>query len=193
MQVRGVQARGRDDGHGGIAEGLAEGGDDVLTGDVLRLQHDDDLPGRASQRRLQRITGTEGSSGSDDFVRGSIRARVRPHHQQHLGAGWRRIGESAQGSLRCRRVRAGDDHDRGGAGGRLVQVGGHRVDPAIERARTLGDVSRAYQLELVVRTEVDDLPAGGLDAGLELVGGAVVPCGTSVGALIRERDDVRGC
>jgi len=187
-----MQSRGRHDRHEGIAEGLADGRDDVLAGDVLRLQHDDELPARASQRRLQRITGTECRSRSDDLICWSIRARVRPHHQQHLGPGRRRVGEGAQGPLRCGRVRAGDDHDRSGAGRRLVQPGGHRLDPAIERAHTLGDVCRACPLQLVEGTEVDDLPAGGLDAGLELIGGAVVPRGTSIGALIRERDDVLG-
>ena len=192
MQVRRVQARGRHHRDEVIAEGLTDGRDDVCAGDVLRLQHDDDLPARASQRRLQGITGTERRSRSDDLICGAIHVHVRPRHQQHLGAGRRRGGEGAQGPLWCGRVRAGDDHDRSDAGRRLVQSGGHRIDPAIERAHSVGDVCRMCRPQFVEGTEVDDLPAGGLDAGLELIGRAVVPRGTSIGALIRERDDVLG-
>jgi len=192
MQVPRVETRGSHDRHGRISEGTSERRHDVRHRDQLGLEHDHERAGGSPQRRLQGVTGAERDGSADDLVRWALDARVRTGHDQDLRAGRGRGRKCAQGLVGFDAVTADDDHDRYLGRGGLAEARGHRLHGAVEPALALGDVSRSRGLQVVHGAEVDDAPAGGLDASLELVGGAVVPPGAGAGALVGERDDVLG-
>ena len=191
MQIGGVQPLGRSHGHARIGQGRQQRADDVPAGHTLRIQHHHDLARGPAQASLQRVAGTEGDRRAHDLVGRPLHGGLRPGHHDHLAA-------LRQGAAQCRegRIRTGaiarEDDDRGDHRSCLLQPRRHRLDRAVARL-AVGDLVRGPGwLQVVASAEVDDLPAGGLDASLELVGGAVVALDSRSGALVGERDDVVG-
>ena len=127
----------------------------------------------------------------DERIRGAVDPGLRPGHHDDLGG-------MAEGVPQCSQDGVGavagpsEDDDRGGHRGRFRQPRGYRPDRAIACLAVGDDVGRASRLEVVARAEVDDPPARGLDASLQLVGGAVVALDARGSALVGERDDVVG-
>lgn len=191
MQVGGVQALGTDDGHGRIGQRLQAGRDDVARRRPLRLDHDHDLTLRAPQARLQRIASAERDGRADDLVCWAVDRDVGPGDDDHLRPLRHGGRERSQ-----RRVGAGplgrQDDDRSRSGGRFLQPGRYRRHGAVARLTVGGDIGRLGRLQVVAGAEVDDLPAGGLDASLELIRGPIVALDPRCCALVGERDDVVG-
>ena len=191
MQVRGVQAFGCRDRDRGVRQRVAQWRDDVAVRYAPRLEHDDDLTGRAAQPGVQRFPGTEDGGGADELVGGPDVDDLRSGHHHDLGVCGPHAREDLQRGA-WRRAAVGD-HDHGGRRrGGLVKARGDRPCGAVEGAFAIADVSRTGRLQVVAGAEVDDLPAGRLDARLELIGGAIVTLDAGLGALVRERDDVVG-
>lgn len=191
MQICGVQSLGRDHGHGRVAQGGQQRADDVAAGRSLGLQHHHDLAHGPAQPGLERVAGTEGDGHVYDLVGRPLDHGLWPGHHDHLGFVRERAAQCVQDGVGAG-AGAGEDDDRGGHGGRFCQPRGHRPDRAVARLALGDDVGGASRLEVVARAEVDDLPARGLDASLELVSGAVIALDARGGALVGERDDVVG-
>ncbi|MEX1296132.1 MAG: hypothetical protein AB1Z67_08170 [Candidatus Limnocylindrales bacterium] len=191
MKVGGTQPTRRSDGDVRICEGLDQRCDDVARGSAIGLGHDDDGARRAAQRGLQRIARAEAYGGRDDLVGGAAHRGPGPGHHEHLRARGQRARERGQQSIGSTLL-AGDEHDGGPSPGRFVEARRDRIDGAVEGALTVVDVSGPRRLEVVAGAEVDDLPARGLDASLELIGGPVVAPNARCGSLVGQRDDLVG-
>ena len=186
--VRDQALRGRD-GHGRVCQRLDEWREDITRRDRFRLQHDHHGTGRPAQGGLEGIAGSEGQGHPDSVIERTFGHRVRAMDDDHLRDARRRRGDRFEAARGIRRL-VQDDDDAGLGHRLLVQAGWHRLDRAVERSFAFDDVGRPSRLELVGHAEVDDLPAGRLDARLELVGGAVVPPGAGSRPLVRQRDDL---
>jgi hypothetical protein len=186
--VRDQAFRGRD-GHGRVCQRLDEWREDITRRDRIRLQHDHHLAGRPAQGGLEGIASSERQGRPDGVIERTFGRRVRAMDDDHLCKARRRRGDRFEAARGIRRfVQHDDDADLGRR--RLLQTGWHRFDRAVERSLACDDVGWTSWLELVGHAEVDDLPAGRLDARLELVGGAVVPLGAGSRPLVRQRDDL---
>lgn len=192
MQIPRVQPASSGDGHAGVLQCRQQRCDDVPAGHGLGLQHHDDSAARAPESGLQRIAGSEGRGRGQDLNGGIFDPGLGSAHDEHVDARGRGIPDCAEGRF-SRLVLAGDDDHRSGGAGHLVEARRDRVHRAVERALTVRDVVWACRLQIVAGTEVDDLPAGFLDAGLELVGGTVVALDAGSGAFVGERNDLVGC
>ncbi len=191
MQVCRVQALDRGDRDRWVLERLDQWRDDIAGERALRLEDDDDLAAAPTECSLERISGSECHSRADDLVCRSFHGFLWPSQRQDLRARGSRVGEGPERGV-WRHAGLGDDDHRSRCRGRLVELRRNRFDGAMECALTLGDVGWSSGLQVVAGAEVDDLPASRLDAGLELVGGVIVPLGAGGGSLVGERDDVVG-
>ena len=182
---------GRGDRHGRVLECRQQRCDSVRGRNGHGLEHDDDLARRTPQCGLQGVAGAEGHGRGDDLSRVAVDGAVGPGHDQQLGAIGGRLVDGAHDYVGEGVVRSDHDH-RGRGSGRRVQASRNRLHRAVERALTVAEVGRTCRLQVVAGTEVDDLPAGGFDALLELIGGAVVALHAGGGPLVGERDDLVG-
>jgi len=193
MQIDRVQALDPGHGHSGCVQGIDERADDVALRYLLWVDDHDDRAGGASQCSLERVARAEGFDGTDDLVSGSLDRDVTlgPHHHDL------RAGRTVRGkALECcvGRGAAGfrDHDDRGRHQGGFLQPRRHRLDRTVERVAVQDHVGRPRRGQFEGGPEVDDAPAGSLDARLEFVGRVPVVGGTRGGTLLRERDELPG-
>jgi len=192
MQIDRSQALDPGHGDGGVIEGIDEWADDVAGEFLFRVEDHDDRAGSAPQCSLERIARAEGFDGADDLVSRSRDRDVAPGHHQDLRVRRTVHGKAPERCLGRGTVRLRDHDDRGGYQGRLLQPRRYRLDRAVERPVREDDVGRPRRAQLEGSPGVDDVPACGLDARLELVGRGPVVGGTGGGTLLGERDELLG-
>jgi|GEM_PF-7009167 len=191
MQIDRSQAL--DPGHadGRVVQGIDERSDEVAGRYPFRVEDHDDGSGGASHCGLQRVARAEGCDGADDLVGGPLDQKVALGYRQDLRAGRTVCGEAPERCVGRGAAKLRDDDDGGGRQGGFPQPRRHRLDRAVEHLTVHDHVGRSRRGEFEGRPEVDDAPAGGLDAGLELVGRGPVVGDTRGGALLGQCHELR--
>ena len=141
----------------------------------------------------QRTTGLgRQHSGRKAETLEHVRPLEGPVRDDEHDAGVPERGPRGPGA-RDRRLRVGrDDDDRRAGRSRLLESGGYRRRAPVDDPVVLVAIGRSRGGQPIVRPDVDDLPARGLDLRLQLVGAPIVTLGPSLGACRGEGLDVGG-
>lgn len=189
MQVRGGQSLCSSDSHIRVLQCRDERTHDVSRRCPCRVKHDDDGATCRPDPGFEGIARAPRLHGAHHHIGRRVEDPCVGRHDHDLGVGRPMCRERFE--YRARMGFGGDD-DHAGRGRGWALDGRDRIERAVDRHSILDQIRRAQRLQIVGRTVIDDLPAGGFEARLQLVGAGEIASRAGLRTRVGKLDDLGG-